>query len=308
MSTGWWKRELSWTTRPSFPFCLYSGYIFLMPIRRVHSFVAWPLERSLSDNNVLKTILIGRPSHSNHFLRIALSLVNNRYYSSWNVNRKKANDEWQDTLAAGYHHQHDHHLGIEQHLLDKKRDDQFDLPTEFCRIVQRRIPFRTKCLHWLRWSVSMQEEPSSINNVLDLDVKKSSQILLREDREERKFLFTCVSVITFLLLLCGRQVFFHARSMVATIVVGWLVNRYYTATDTQAPLDLFTIYLLVWQFVQLICHWESHELWWPALILKQASFCLFAAFIAFIQYDILFRHLPSEFHFAALCFYSLFDM
>ena len=40
-----------------------------------------------------------------------------------------------------------------------------------------------------------------------------------------------------------------------------LLNRYSTDHQLKNLLDLVAVYLLVWQFVQLICHWASHELW-----------------------------------------------
>jgi hypothetical protein len=131
---------------------------------------------------------------------------------------------------------------------------------------------------------------------------------LKEDQVIRDFSFIYLPVIALLLLVYGPQAFFRIRPVVATIAVVWLLNRYYTDHQLENPLDLFTIYLLVWQFVQLICHWESHELWWPALILQQASLCLFLAFTAFIQYDLMFRHLPIQYHFTFLWFQSLKDM
>jgi hypothetical protein len=113
-----------------------------------------------------------------------------------------------------------------------------------------------------------------------------------------------VLIMALLVLFYGLQVCIRIRSVAVTIVVVWLLNRYYT----DHPLDAFTVYFIVWQFVQMICHWQSHELWWPALILQQASLCLFTAFIALIPYDILFRHYPSQFYFTVLWIRSLIDM
>ena len=115
-------------------------------------------------------------------------------------------------------------------------------------------------------------------------------------------------MIFLLLLFYGSQGFSRIRSVVFTIVVVSLFNRYFTDHQMENPLDLFTVYLLVWQFVQVICRWESHDLCWPALILQQASLCLFIAFITFIMFDVLFHHLPIPFHFSVLWFRALLDM
>jgi hypothetical protein len=146
------------------------------------------------------------------------------------------------------------------------------------------------------------------NDVLDLDVEKCALITLQQDRFMRHLFNAVVATLIVLLLFYGRPVFFRIRSVAITILVVWLVNRYYTAVPLQNPLDLFTVHLMAWQFFQLICHWESHELWWPALVLQQASVCLFTALVAFIQYDIVYRHLPSQFHFIFLWCRSINDM
>ena len=146
------------------------------------------------------------------------------------------------------------------------------------------------------------------NDVLDLDVKKCIHITLRQDRVRTNLFVTVMTTFVVLLLFYGRPLLFRIRSVAITILVIWLVNRYYTAVPLQNPLDLFTVSLMVWQFVQLICHWQSHELWWPALVLQQASVCLLTAFTAFIQYDILYRHLPSQIHFIFLWCRSINDM
>ena len=143
-----------------------------------------------------------------------------------------------------------------------------------------------------------------MNDVLNLDVKECGHILLKEDQGKMDTFLMYQPVIYLLLLFYGSQGFIRIRSIAFTIVVVWLFNRYFT--DHQ--LDLFTVYLLVWQFVQVICRWESHDLCWPALILQQASLCLFIAFITFIMFDVLFHHLPIQFHFTFLWFRALLDM
>jgi hypothetical protein len=67
-------------------------------------------------------------------------------------------------------------------------------------------------------------------------------------------LFVILMPLAMLLLLrYGRQGLFRIRSMAITILVVWLANRYYSDARLQYPLDVFTVYLIVWQFVQLIC-------------------------------------------------------
>jgi hypothetical protein len=151
-------------------------------------------------------------------------------------------------------------------------------------------------------------ERFSFNDVLDLDAKECDRHLLKGDLVKIEFFLIYQPMIMLLLVFYGRPLFFRIRSVAVTILIIWLLNRYYTDRQLENPPDVFTVYLIVWQFVQLICHWESHELWWPALILQHASLCLFLAFTAFIQYDLMFRHLPIQYHFTFLWVQSLKDM
>ena len=153
----------------------------------------------------------------------------------------------------------------------------------------------------------MKEETSS-NDVFHLDEKECRTIILIEDQVKGMVFKISVVIIALLVSFYGLQVFIRIRSVAVTIVVVWLSNRYYTDRPLENPLDVFTVYFIVWQFVQLICHWQSHELWWPALILQQASLCLFTAFTALIPYEIIVRPLPSQFYFTVLWIRSLIDM
>jgi hypothetical protein len=152
------------------------------------------------------------------------------------------------------------------------------------------------------------KEKISLNDVVDLDVKECGHIHLKGDKVKMVTFIIYMPMVFLLLLFYGLQVFSRIRSVAFTIVVVSLLNRYFTDHQLENPLDLFTVYLLVWQFVQVICRWESHDLWWPVLILQQASLSLFIAFIAFIMYDVLFRHLPIQFHFTVLWFRAIIDM
>ena len=153
----------------------------------------------------------------------------------------------------------------------------------------------------------MKEDTSS-NDDFNLDEKECNTIILKEDLVKRMCLVVSMLIFVLLVLFHGLQVFIRIRSVAVMIFVVWLLNRFYTDQQWDSSLDLFTVYFIVWQFVQLICHWQSHELWWPALILQQASLCLFTAFTALVPYEIIVRHLPSQFYFTVLWIRSLIDM
>lgn len=73
----------------------------------------------------------------------------------------------------------------------------------------------------------------------------------------------------------------------------WLLARWCSSFDFWYPVDIFTVYLLVWQFSYLLFQWCSHQLSWAYFILYQASICIITAVTAFILYDLFLRYLPA---------------
>lgn len=72
----------------------------------------------------------------------------------------------------------------------------------------------------------------------------------------------------------------------------WLLARWCDDFHLNYSIDIFTIYLLMWQFTYLICQWSFHQLPWPNLIFYQLSICILSSIQVFIFYDLLSRYLP----------------
>ena len=85
----------------------------------------------------------------------------------------------------------------------------------------------------------------------------------------------------------------------------WLLARSCSSFDLWYPVDIFTVYLLVWQFSYLIFQWCSHQLSWFHLIFYQASVCIYTAVMAFICYDLFLRYFPSAY--IGLIWYACLD-
>ena len=91
----------------------------------------------------------------------------------------------------------------------------------------------------------------------------------------------------------GSKVIFRILLGLFVISNVWLLARWCSSFDLWYPVDIFTVYLLVWQFTYLIFQWCSHQLSWSCLIFYQASICLFTAVAAFILYDLFLRYFPA---------------
>ncbi len=80
---------------------------------------------------------------------------------------------------------------------------------------------------------------------------------------------------------------------ILTILNVWLLARWCDGFDIPYSVDIFTVYLVVWQFSYLISEWCFHQLSWPRLIFYQSSICILSSIQAFIFYDLFFRYFPS---------------
>jgi len=119
-----------------------------------------------------------------------------------------------------------------------------------------------------------------------------------------------IIIYLFLVLaLCyGLQLFDRLKPIILTILVGWLITRYFDNKNIYYKMDVLTVDFIVWQFIYLMCKWEDLELKWPLLILQQASCCISSSIMAFLVHDIMSVYFPFQLKIIWLWLYSLYDM
>jgi len=133
-------------------------------------------------------------------------------------------------------------------------------------------------------------------------------LLVGPDIEKLNLLLIISCFFAVLLLCYDLQLFDRMKPMILTILVGWLITRYYDSQNIYYNIDMLTVYFIVWQFIYLMCKWEDLELKWPFLILQQASCCISISITTFLWHEIIFRYLPFQFKIIFLWLYSLYDM
>jgi hypothetical protein len=133
---------------------------------------------------------------------------------------------------------------------------------------------------------------------------------LLNDRRDQKLQVVSFSscFIMALILLYGVRLLNRVRPIIQTTLIVWLLARYCEGKDLYYSVDVFTIYLLVWQCVYVMCKWEDNELSFPFLILQQGSLCISAAVMTFLFYDFQYRFFPIQFNFALLWLWALYDV
>ncbi|CAF4888147.1 unnamed protein product [Rotaria socialis] len=109
-------------------------------------------------------------------------------------------------------------------------------------------------------------------------------------------------------LLDKEKITYSIRSITYTIIYGLLVARFCDAFNLSCPLDIFTVYFLIWQIMFIITEWESNKLPLISLTFYRAWLCIMPASIIFVIHDFVFRYLPIQVNFLLLWLIAFADV
>ncbi len=105
----------------------------------------------------------------------------------------------------------------------------------------------------------------------------------------------------------GQQVTKLTKLVLITMTSVWFLTCLCNGLNLWYQMDVFTLYLIMWQFTYLLRKWWLHELPWVSLSLHQGSLCLSMAFLAYSAYNVALRYFPVYFQFAFLWFVAVED-
>ncbi|CAF3580373.1 unnamed protein product [Rotaria sordida] len=86
----------------------------------------------------------------------------------------------------------------------------------------------------------------------------------------------------------------YVRPLIATIIIGWLLARFFDAFYWRYQIDMLTIYFLIWQFMFVIVKWESEEVPIFSFGVHRVWLCMSVAFGAFITHNTVFRYVSPK--------------
>jgi hypothetical protein len=133
-------------------------------------------------------------------------------------------------------------------------------------------------------------------------------LLIGADLTKVRLLLIIIYLFLALRLCFGVQLFDRLKPIILTILVSWLITRYFDNKNIYYKMEVLSIYFIVWQFIYLLSKWEDLELKCPLLIIQQASCCASSSIMAFLFHDIMFVYFPFQFKIIYLWLYSLYDM
>ena len=86
------------------------------------------------------------------------------------------------------------------------------------------------------------------------------------------------------------------------------VAQYVASLNFWFKIDVFTVYLFVWQLTSLGFNWMSLRLLPPILIVEQGSYCVITALTAWLAHFMYIRYIPLTICLFLLWILSLIDM
>ena len=113
------------------------------------------------------------------------------------------------------------------------------------------------------------------------------------DKQNMLFVGSCPFFFMALIWYYGSKIIPCLLLGMSLVFNAWLLARWCDSFHFWYPLDIFTVYFLIWQIIYLMFQWCYRQLSWPCLIFYQASICIVTAIEAFIFYDLFFRYFPS---------------
>lgn len=90
---------------------------------------------------------------------------------------------------------------------------------------------------------------------------------------------------------------YSIRPIIYTIIYSLFAARFYDAFNLSCPLDIFTVYFLIWQIMFIITEWESDKLPLVSLTFYRVWLCKMPASMIFVIHDSVFRYLPIQVNF-----------
>ena len=91
------------------------------------------------------------------------------------------------------------------------------------------------------------------------------------------------------------------------LVTVWFGARFGDGNASCPPVDVVTVYFLVWQYVYLTWAWQLNELPLFSLKLHHGASCLLLALLAFFMHELMFRYIPTWLRFVLVFLWAITD-
>ena len=91
------------------------------------------------------------------------------------------------------------------------------------------------------------------------------------------------------------------------LVTVWFGARFCDGNALCPPVDVVTVYFLVWQYAYITWAWQLNELPLFSLRLHNGASCLLLALLAFSMHEFIFRYIPNWLRFGSIFLWAITD-
>jgi hypothetical protein len=118
---------------------------------------------------------------------------------------------------------------------------------------------------------------------------------------------TVIAVVSILRFDESKSMYYLAPAL-NTVINAWCLARFCDAFDVVYPVDVFTVYFLLWQCMFIKIKWDYDELPLFSINLYRVFICWLVASSTVFAHDLIFRYLPHCFTLAFVWKESVSDM
>ena len=140
--------------------------------------------------------------------------------------------------------------------------------------------------------------------------KESCKYILDDNENHLKHSLILINILfVVLLILFGYdKIMFYTSPSIYTITGIWLLGRFFDKIHLEYQVDIFTMYLLVWQLMFIAVKWEFEQYAIFSLTFYRGWLCFLMACNAFIFHDTACRYLPAPIIWMWFWLFSIKDM
>jgi hypothetical protein len=114
-------------------------------------------------------------------------------------------------------------------------------------------------------------------------------------------------LVTVMMIFYRSQTAKYIALLFYVLISVWYVARFCDGNASCPPVDVITIYFLVWQYVYLTWAWQLNELPLFSLKLHHGASCLILALLAFFMHEFMFRYIPAWLRFGLIFLWAITD-
>ena len=140
-----------------------------------------------------------------------------------------------------------------------------------------------------------------------VDPENCDAIVTDADRARRNRPTGIIFWVTVVMVYYRSQTAKYIALLFYLLVTVSYAARFCDGNASCPPVDVVTVYFLVWQYVSLTWAWQLNELPLFSLRLHNVASCLLLALFTFSSHEVIFRYFPTWLRFLLIFLWAITD-